>query len=79
LPKIVKSSSSTEKSKFKTLYSLDKGFNHANTFMKIIKVRTRAISATNDESRQVLTSKIIWDVNIERFEVFRNNVKENYG
>jgi hypothetical protein len=47
--------------------------------MKIIKVRTRAMSATNDESRQVLTSKIIWDVNIERFEVFRNNVKENYG
>jgi hypothetical protein len=34
---------------------------HPSTFMKIIKERTRTMSAVNDERRQILTSKVIWD------------------
>jgi hypothetical protein len=33
----------------------------------------------NDERRQVLSSKVIWDGTIDRFEVFRNNVEGHYG
>jgi hypothetical protein len=40
----------------------------------MVKERTRAISAVNDERRQVLPSKFIW-----RFGVFRNNVEGHYG
>jgi hypothetical protein len=45
--------------------------------MEIIKERTRTISAVNDERRQVLSSKVIWDGIIDRFEVFRNNVEDD--
>jgi hypothetical protein len=34
--------------------------------------------AVNDERRQVLPSKNIWDRTIDRFEVFRNNVEGHY-
>jgi hypothetical protein len=34
---------------------------HPNTFMKMVKERTRTMSAVNDERRQVLPSKVIWD------------------
>jgi hypothetical protein len=37
------------------------------------------MSAVNDERRQVLPSKVIWDGTIDRFEVFRNNVQGHYG
>jgi hypothetical protein len=37
------------------------------------------MSAVNDERRQVLPSKVIWDGTINRFEVFRNNVEGHYG
>jgi hypothetical protein len=37
------------------------------------------MSALNDERRQVLPSKVIWDGTIDRFEVFRNNVEGHYG
>jgi hypothetical protein len=37
--------------------------------MKIVKERTRAMSAVNDERRQVLPSKVIWDETIDCFEV----------
>jgi hypothetical protein len=48
--------------------------------MKIVKERTRKMSAVNDERRQVvLPSKVIWDGTIDRFEVFRNNVEDHYG
>jgi hypothetical protein len=47
--------------------------------MKMVKERTRTMSAVNDERRQVLTSKVIWDGTIGRFEVFRNNVEDHYG
>jgi hypothetical protein len=47
--------------------------------MKIVKERTRTMSAVNDERRQVLPSKVIWDGTIDRFEVFRNNVEGHYG
>jgi hypothetical protein len=47
--------------------------------MKIIKERARTISTAYDERCQVLPSKIIWDRTIDRFEVFRNNVKGHYG
>jgi hypothetical protein len=32
-----------------------------STFMKMVKERTRTMSAVNDERRQVLPSKVIWD------------------
>jgi hypothetical protein len=47
--------------------------------MKMVKERTRALSAVNDERRQVLPSKVIWYGTIDRFEVFRNNVEGHYG
>jgi hypothetical protein len=37
------------------------------------------MSAVNDERRQVLPSKVIWNGTIDRFEVFRNNVEGHYG
>jgi hypothetical protein len=46
--------------------------------MKTVKERTRAMSAVNDERRQVLPSKIICDGTID-FEVFRNNIEGHYG
>jgi hypothetical protein len=52
---------------------------HPSTFMKMVKERTRTMSAVNDERHQVLPSKIIWDGTIDRFEVFRNNVEGHYG
>jgi hypothetical protein len=47
--------------------------------MKIFKERTRTISAVNDERRQVLPSKVIWNKSIDRFEVFTNNIEGHYG
>jgi hypothetical protein len=47
--------------------------------MKMVKERTRTISAVHDERNQVLPSKVIWDGTIDRFEVFRNNVEGHYG
>jgi hypothetical protein len=47
--------------------------------MKTIKERKRTMSAVNDERRQVLPSKVIWDGTIDRFEIFRNNVEGHYG
>jgi hypothetical protein len=52
---------------------------HPSTFMKMVKERTRAMSAVNDERLQVLHSKVIWDGAIDRFEVFRNDVEGHYG
>jgi hypothetical protein len=52
---------------------------HPSSFMTMIKVRSQAISAANDERRQVLPSKVIWDGSIDRFEVFRNCVEGHYG
>jgi hypothetical protein len=52
---------------------------HPSTFMKMVKERTRTMSAVNDERRQVLPSKVIWDGTIDRFEVFRYNVEGHYG
>jgi hypothetical protein len=47
--------------------------------MKMVKERTRKMSAVNDERSQVLPSKVIWDGTIDRFEVFRNIVEGHYG
>jgi hypothetical protein len=33
-----------------------------STLIKIVKERTRTISAVNDERRQVLPSKVIWEL-----------------
>jgi hypothetical protein len=52
---------------------------HPTIFMKMVKERTRTMLAVNDERRQVLPSKVIWDGTIDRFEVFRNNVDGHYG
>jgi hypothetical protein len=46
--------------------------------MEMVKERERTMSAVNDERRQVLPSKVIWDGTIDRF-VFRNNVEGHYG
>jgi hypothetical protein len=35
---------------------------HTSTFMKVIKERTRTMSAVNDERRQVLPSKVVCNV-----------------
>jgi hypothetical protein len=47
--------------------------------MKMVKERTRTMSAVNDERRQVLPSKVIWDETIDFIEAFRNNVESHYG
>jgi hypothetical protein len=52
---------------------------HPSTFKKMVKERTRIMSVVNDERRQVLISKVIWDGTMDRFEVFRNNVEGHYG
>jgi hypothetical protein len=52
---------------------------HPSSFMNMIKGRSRAISTANDERRQVLPSRVIWDGSIDHFEVFRNNVEGHYG
>jgi hypothetical protein len=52
---------------------------HPITFMKIVKERTQTMSAVNDERRQVLSSKVIWDGTIDRFVFIRNNVEGHYG
>jgi hypothetical protein len=52
---------------------------HPSTFIKMVKERTRTMSAANNERLQVLPSKFIWDGTIDRFEVFRNNVEGHYG
>jgi hypothetical protein len=52
---------------------------HHSTFMKMVKERTRTMSAVYDERRQVLPSKVICDETIDHFEVFRNNVEGHYG
>jgi hypothetical protein len=51
---------------------------HPSTFMEMVKERTRTISVVNDERLQVLPLKVIWDVTINRFEVFRDNVEGHY-
>jgi hypothetical protein len=43
--------------------------------MKMVKERTRTISAVNDERRQILPSKVIWDGTIDRFEVLETMLK----
>jgi hypothetical protein len=50
-----------------------------STFMKMVKERTRSMSAVNDERRQLLPSKVIWDGTIDHFEVFRSDIEGNYG
>ena len=50
-----------------------------STLMKIIKGRVNSVSTSNDERRQVLSSRIIWDESIDRFEIFGNNVEGHYG
>jgi hypothetical protein len=52
---------------------------HPSNFMKMVRERTPTMSAVNDERRQVLSSKVIWDGTIDRFEVFRNNFEGHYG
>jgi hypothetical protein len=52
---------------------------HPSTFMKMVKERTSTMPAVNDERRQVIPSKVIWDEIIDRFELFRNNVECHYG
>jgi hypothetical protein len=47
--------------------------------MKIIKERTQTMSATHDERRRFLPSKVIWNGTKHRFEVFRNNFEGHYG
>jgi hypothetical protein len=46
--------------------------------MNMFNERTQIMSTLNDERRQVLPSKVIWDGTTYRFEVFRNNVEGHY-
>jgi hypothetical protein len=45
------------------------------------RIREKAIGkvAANDERRQVHNPRVTWDGSIDRFEIFRNNVKGHYG
>jgi hypothetical protein len=52
---------------------------HPVTFMKMIKGRSQALSAANDERRQVLPSRVIWDGSIDRFELYRISWKVIMG
>jgi hypothetical protein len=52
---------------------------HSSTFMKMFKERTPTMSDVNDERRQVLPSKVIWEGTIDCFEVFRNNAEGYQG
>jgi hypothetical protein len=52
---------------------------HPSTFMKMMKGRSHAISSANEERRQVIPSRVIWDGSIDRFELFRNSVEGHYG
>jgi hypothetical protein len=52
---------------------------HPSSFMNMIKRRSQAISAANDERRQALPSRVIWDGSIDCFKVFRNSVEGHYG
>jgi hypothetical protein len=52
---------------------------HPSTFMKMVKERTRTMSAVNDERRQLLPSKVIWGGTIDHFEVFTNNIEGHCG
>ena len=51
---------------------------HPSTFMKMIKGRAHMLSAARDERRQVLPSRVIWDGNIDRFELFRKYFEGHY-
>jgi hypothetical protein len=52
---------------------------HPSTCMKMVKERTPTTSAVNDERRQVLPSKVIWDGTLDCLEVFRNNFEGQHG
>jgi hypothetical protein len=47
--------------------------------MKMVKGTTRRISAVNDERRQVLPSKVIWDRTFIHFEVFTKIFEGHHG
>ena len=47
--------------------------------MRMIKGRANAIATANDERRQVLNPRIIWDGSIDRFVILRNNFEGYYG
>jgi hypothetical protein len=52
---------------------------HPCTFMKMVNGRSQAISAANDERRQVLHTRVIWDGSIDRFEIITNSVEGHMG
>jgi RNA binding exosome subunit len=45
----------------------------------MIKVRAHVFPTANYERLQILPSQVIWYGNIDRFELFRNNVEGHYG
>jgi hypothetical protein len=45
------------------------------TFMKMVKERTRTMSALIDKRRQVLPSKVIWDGTIDRLKYLETILK----
>jgi hypothetical protein len=49
------------------------------TFMSRIREKAIGKITANDERRQVLNPRVIWDGSIDRFEIFRNNVEGHYG
>jgi hypothetical protein len=51
---------------------------HPRTFVKMIMGRANAILAANNQRRQVLNPRVIWDRCIDRFKAFRNIVEFQY-
>ena len=46
--------------------------------MNMIKGRAMARAASNDKRHQVHNPRVIWDGNIDGFEIFRNNLEVHY-
>jgi hypothetical protein len=51
---------------------------HPGPFMKMVKERTRTMSAVNDEKLQVSPSKVIWDGTIDRFSKIMKMFSQNW-
>jgi hypothetical protein len=50
-----------------------------STFMTRMRESAANNPPVHDERRQALNPRVTWDGSIDRFEVFRNNVKGHYG
>jgi hypothetical protein len=69
-PNLILRDRNNDKKEFEESQEFHQVPDHPSTFMKIFKGKRYTISATYYERCQVLSSKVIWDGTIDRFEVF---------